>query len=75
MKKLLFKLGLYIQKISGYRPVFGSDDQKIAEKACIDYGHTWCSSFDAKKEIAKPLKERVYCKRCGKVYSEVHYKK
>ena len=72
MKKILLKIA---KKLLNFASSDVELSQKEAEKLCIDAGHLWSSSFDPGKEIKKPLKERVYCRRCGKVYSEIHYKK
>lgn len=45
----------------------------INEIDCLIDGHKWSSSFSAKSEIKKPLKERVFCKHCGIRYHEHEY--
>lgn len=35
--------------------------------------HKWVSDFDPKKEIEKPISQRVYCKHCGLIYGSAKY--
>lgn len=47
--------------------------QKLREIECIIYGHNWTSTFMPKEELQKPIKDRVYCKRCGVYYHDHKY--
>lgn len=35
--------------------------------------HEWVSEFDPKKEITKPVNQRVYCKHCGIYYNSAKF--
>ena len=35
--------------------------------------HKWVSDFDPKKELEKPISQRVYCKHCGLIYGSAKY--
>lgn len=71
MRKILFRFGRWLCKIATTQE---ERTQKENEKLCIDVGHLWGTKFNPKWEINKPVNERVYCKRCGVIYSKVEHK-
>jgi len=72
MKKLLLRLANWLAKIASNNVKLSQID---AEILCLRHGHLWSSSFKPGEEINKPIKDRVYCRRCNKIYSETVYKK
>lgn len=47
--------------------------QKLKELICFLFGHRWSSTFKPNDELSKPIKNRVYCKRCGVRYHKLFY--
>lgn len=43
--------------------------QVLKEIGCAESGHLWT----AYKDNSKPVKERMYCRRCGQLYHEHVY--
>lgn len=43
--------------------------QKLKEIGCVESGHLWTKY----KDNSKPIKERMYCRRCGQLYHEHVY--
>lgn len=81
MKKLLIKFALFLirmcEKNKNTEISSGIADSEIE---CVANGHIWSSPFklksnvDSDKELDKPIKDRAYCKRCKKIYSQANYK-
>lgn len=71
MKKLLFKIGLWF--IEHSRPE--DTESKLEQHICVEEGHLWGTDFHKNIELKKPIKERIYCKRCGIHYTDIKYHK
>ena len=71
MKKLLRKFGLWLIDHSHSEPTGNKAEQHI----CVDVGHLWGTKFSKDMELKKPIKERIFCKRCGAYYTDVKYHK
>ena len=48
------------------------DLQRMKEVACARDGHLW-TKFGNNDEMSNPIKNRVYCRRCGQMYHEHEY--
>ena len=48
------------------------DLQRMKEVACARDGHLW-TKFDNNDNMSNPIKNRVYCRRCGQMYHEHEY--
>ena len=48
------------------------DLQKMKEGACARDGHLW-TKFSNNDNMSNPIKNRVYCRRCGQMYHEHEY--
>lgn len=46
--------------------------QKKQEIECVKNGHLW-TKFDNNNDMTNPIKNRVYCRRCGQMYHEHNY--
>lgn len=46
--------------------------QKQQEIECVKNGHLW-TKFDNNDDMSNPIKNRVYCRRCGQMYHEHQY--
>lgn len=49
-----------------------TERQMVKRIDCIIYGHKWAT--EPQNELSKPIRQRTYCKKCGKYYSEEIYK-
>lgn len=48
------------------------DLQRMKEVACARDGHLW-TKFGNNDEMSNPIKNRIYCRRCGQMYHEHEY--
>lgn len=46
--------------------------QKQQEIQCVKEGHLW-TKFDNNSDMSNPIKNRIYCRRCGQMYHEHQY--
>lgn len=46
--------------------------QTKQEMECAKEGHIW-TKFDNNNDLSNPIKNRVFCRRCGQMYHEHTY--
>lgn len=46
--------------------------QTKQEMECAKEGHIW-TKFDNNNDLSNPIKNRIYCRRCGQMYHEHTY--
>ena len=46
--------------------------QTKQEMECAKEGHIW-TKFDNNDNMSNPIKNRIYCRRCGQMYHEHTY--
>ena len=46
--------------------------QTKQEMECAKEGHIW-TKFDNNHDMSNPIKNRMYCRRCGQMYHEHQY--
>lgn len=69
LAKFLFKIGTHLVKAHATQD---KNLQKLKEIACVEEGHLW-TKFDNNDELSNPIKNRMYCRRCGQMYHEHEY--
>ncbi len=73
MKK---KLAMFFLRIANWLtkkdPYKNKDLQRLREVACARDGHLW-TKFENNANMSNPIKNRIYCRRCGQMYHEHEY--
>lgn len=71
--KIAIALQWLVNKLTNKKdPVKYNDVQKLKEMGCAESGHLW-TKFKNNDKLSKPIKERMYCRRCGQLYHEHVY--
>lgn len=68
------KIAYFLMRIANWMVKRNNDPswQTKQEMECAKEGHIW-TKFDNNNDLSNPIKNRIFCRRCGQMYHEHTY--